>query len=101
MIEVIGSCFPDHPCANTSQTRLVWKIKIELTPQEGEDIGAEGLDDVVPGNTKRPHLKKTYQDLRFLYFPKLDNSISTLINLFLVCWSLAELVSSAFFQKAL
>lgn len=56
MIEVIGSCSPDHPCANTSQTKLAWKIKIELTPQEGEDIGAEGLDDVVPGNTKRPHL---------------------------------------------
>ena len=58
---------------------IPWKIKIELTPQEGEDIGAEGLDDVVPGNTKRPYLKKTYRDLRFLYFSRLDNSISTLV----------------------
>lgn len=66
MIEFIESCSPDHPCANTSQTRLSWKIKIELPPREGEDIGAEGLDDVVvPGNTMRP-LRKTYQDLRYL-----------------------------------
>lgn len=37
------------------------------------------MDDIIPENTQRPCPRKTYQDLRFLSFYKLDNSVFSLI----------------------